>query len=174
VCPWDWSNNNLPLLICYPPSLLISYASSPSLPPPLSCSFSSSLFHFAFIPPHPHPWRDAVPRHTTRMVTTPGTHLESKTRSWFYECVSHSSMTDRGMAPLPLLHFHISITYSSYKTWAAVVDPKDKGQSRRHLFLWLVYLAGLALEPIVDSAVANRYISIFLFSFVPSSQLSDL
>ncbi|GJJ72180.1 hypothetical protein EMPS_04537 [Entomortierella parvispora] len=48
------------------------------------------------------------------------------------------------------------ITYSSYKTWAAVVDPKDKGQSRRHLFLWLVYLAGLALEPIVDSVAAHR------------------
>ncbi|KAG0046498.1 hypothetical protein BGZ83_008333 [Gryganskiella cystojenkinii] len=50
----------------------------------------------------------------------------------------------------------VCITYSSYKTWAAVVDPKDKGQARRHLFLWFVYLAGLALEPIVDSFVAYR------------------
>ncbi|KAI1318753.1 hypothetical protein EDD11_005824 [Mortierella claussenii] len=43
------------------------------------------------------------------------------------------------------------ITISSFKTWKAVVDSGDRSQARRHLFLWFLTLAGLALEPIADS-----------------------
>ncbi|KAF9903949.1 hypothetical protein EC991_003167 [Linnemannia zychae] len=49
-----------------------------------------------------------------------------------------------------------SITFSSIKTWSAVVDSTDKSRARRHMFLWFLTLAGLSVEPIADSIFSSR------------------
>ncbi|CAO3565756.1 unnamed protein product [Mortierella alpina] len=48
------------------------------------------------------------------------------------------------------------IVISSFKTWAAVVDSEDRNQARRHMVLWLLTLAGLSVEPIVDALFSYR------------------
>ncbi|KAF9282725.1 hypothetical protein BGZ68_005777 [Mortierella alpina] len=48
------------------------------------------------------------------------------------------------------------IVISSLKTWAAVVDSEDRSQARRHMVLWLLTLAGLSVEPIVDAFFSYR------------------
>ncbi|KAG9323548.1 hypothetical protein KVV02_003072 [Mortierella alpina] len=48
------------------------------------------------------------------------------------------------------------IVISSFKTWAAVVDSEDRSQARRHMVLWLLTLAGLSVEPIVDALFSYR------------------
>ncbi|KAG0216421.1 hypothetical protein BGX28_002891 [Mortierella sp. GBA30] len=50
------------------------------------------------------------------------------------------------------------IIISSFKTWAAVVDAEDRSQARRHMVLWLLTLAGLAIEPIIDAIFSYRYL----------------
>ncbi|KAF9296251.1 hypothetical protein BGZ88_000370 [Linnemannia elongata] len=48
------------------------------------------------------------------------------------------------------------ITFSSIKTWSAVVDSTDRSKARRHMFLWFLTLAGLSVEPIADSILSSR------------------
>ncbi|KAF9582482.1 hypothetical protein BGW38_000155 [Lunasporangiospora selenospora] len=55
------------------------------------------------------------------------------------------------------LNIPSSIGISSLKTWEAVVDSSDQSQARKHMFLWLLTLAGLSLEPIVDSVLGQRF-----------------